>query len=586
MLRYALWSVVAVVWATAPSGCSCSSDTDTGLLGADAGGDSGGMATDGTVPGTDGGPGVDGTIPGVDGAMCPDADGDGHTECTDCDDTLATVYPGAPEVCGDGLTNDCDSTSPPDTGCGGIGTYVAPPPRGSDSNPGTQASPVETIAQGMTNAMTIGGGQDVYVAAGTYGEDIAMVEGISLLGGHESTGWTRDPAANVTTIRSTTASGVFFNHGITRATAIDGFTIEGRSGLSSAAAVTVAADSSPEITNNVIAGPNASGASTGVDVNQGNTPPASSGTPLIRGNAIRLGTSGGGWGGGNGGWGIRARRTAAEIVGNQVTLANDDTIQRGIEVGQAPAGTLVEGNVVRGGGRADFALGIAFFGGAGVVRANDVSVGDAFTGGQGITVAGELSGVEVVNNVAFGAERGSGRSMGLAIQFERVPSVRDVLVHSNFFHGGGANESMGVLFGEMPTTPFVVGRLYNNIIYAGDGPNRYAVFEQHPNIDPELFHNNALHVDRSGSVATGALYRDEGAVNQSMITVINALPGFQRNLANDCDVRSPMPGGDFHLDPGSMCIDAGSSAELPPTDYEGDARPAGTGPDIGVDEAG
>jgi hypothetical protein len=47
---------------------------------------------------------------------CVDADGDGFCADVDCDDHDAAVHPGAAEVCGDGLDNDCDGVV--DNGCG------------------------------------------------------------------------------------------------------------------------------------------------------------------------------------------------------------------------------------------------------------------------------------------------------------------------------------------------------------------------------------------------------------------------------------------------------------------------------------
>jgi hypothetical protein len=44
-----------------------------------------------------------------------DADGDGYRWCRDCDDARADVHPGAPEICGDGVDQDCDSVA--DDGC-------------------------------------------------------------------------------------------------------------------------------------------------------------------------------------------------------------------------------------------------------------------------------------------------------------------------------------------------------------------------------------------------------------------------------------------------------------------------------------
>jgi hypothetical protein len=43
----------------------------------------------------------------------PDADGDHRPFCLDCKDTDPTVYPGAVEICGDGIDQNCDGTDPP-----------------------------------------------------------------------------------------------------------------------------------------------------------------------------------------------------------------------------------------------------------------------------------------------------------------------------------------------------------------------------------------------------------------------------------------------------------------------------------------
>jgi hypothetical protein len=45
-------------------------------------------------------------------------------------------------------------------------------------------------------------------------------------------------------------------------------------------------------------------------------------------------------------------------------------------------------------------------------------------------------------------------------------------------------------------------------------------------------------------------------------------------------------GGDYHLQPGSPCIDAGTSIGTPTTDIEGFARPCSNGVDIGAYEFG
>jgi len=46
-----------------------------------------------------------------------DRDGDGFLQSQDCNDRDASIYPGAPEICGDGIDNNCDGVV--DEGCGG-----------------------------------------------------------------------------------------------------------------------------------------------------------------------------------------------------------------------------------------------------------------------------------------------------------------------------------------------------------------------------------------------------------------------------------------------------------------------------------
>src|SRR5690606_34386459 len=98
-----------------PTGDACDRNSDC---------DEGEVCTDGTcMPRveTDAGPNADaGRSP-----LCEDLDRDGHdapsVDCPtgdDCDDTSNRVRPGVPELCGDGIDNDCDGTvDEPDCDC-------------------------------------------------------------------------------------------------------------------------------------------------------------------------------------------------------------------------------------------------------------------------------------------------------------------------------------------------------------------------------------------------------------------------------------------------------------------------------------
>ncbi|MBW3563151.1 MAG: S8 family serine peptidase [Acidobacteria bacterium] len=88
------------------------------------------------------------------GSGCTDADGDGYCASDDCDDNDASVNPGASEVCGDNIDNDCDGSV--DEGCStctdadGDG-WCAEDGDCDDSNAGVNPGETEVCGDGIDN---------------------------------------------------------------------------------------------------------------------------------------------------------------------------------------------------------------------------------------------------------------------------------------------------------------------------------------------------------------------------------------------------------------------------------------------------
>jgi hypothetical protein len=122
-----------------------------------------------------------------------------------------------------GLLIGCSSNSPTSSGQGSqfqATDFFVSAANGDDANSGKQSAPFATIQMGIDSAKILGG--RVFVAEGTYNENISLAKGVSILGGYKDGSFVRDTATAKSIINGTaTAIKIFSADSVT----IDGFTI-------------------------------------------------------------------------------------------------------------------------------------------------------------------------------------------------------------------------------------------------------------------------------------------------------------------------------------------------------------------------
>lgn len=526
--------------------CSCDSTVAEPLDGggdtADAAGLDGGpdrpdAARDGAPPPDDGGPETDARV-------CVDADGDGVTDCDgDCDDADRLTFPGAAEVCGDGVDNGCGSDPDPVATCAGIGTHVSP--AGSDATgDGTQANPVRTIGRGIQNAVTIGAPTTVVVAGGDYEETVTVVEGVSIVGGFDCAslpcGWAHAPATSIATVDGLAANAVDVDDTVTRGTRLEHLTI---TSTTVGVAIRGGAPTLRSLSIDARTGVQAFG--TGTD-------------PLIEDSTV-LGES-----------------AAVTIEGAGVVRTSD---LEGAPAIRVRGDVLIERNVVHAAGDS----GIQVMEGDPQILANMINEDGARVGTCSF---GFCSGVSVwggspyiANNVIYGM--GGATSAAVAIVHGELVVERPVINSNTLYvarNPGGSGSLNAAVSCESFFGIAMFGEIRNNIVVgssAGTSFGFYEVDDPATTCRPVLFEANLFtDVDH--------VARFQGSGGDDFTTSVadaNGESWGSMNAAGD-----PMLDGTHHLMAGSPAIDIGVATDAPATDRDGDARPSGGGYDVGADE--
>ena len=131
----------------------------------------------------------------------------------------------------------------------------------------------------------------------------------------------------------------------------------------------------------------------------------------------------------------------------------------------------------------------------------------------------------------------------------------------------------------VPTGPLSIIR--NNIIDAGLCNSNYGIIEMDNAADPRFVENNDLVFQNN----MNALYRDEQSNPLTLIADVNALTDTTVTNNIDDDPQITWTGNGFAtIASTSPCRNAGTPTGAPLWDFQSDARPQESAPDIGPDE--
>jgi uncharacterized repeat protein (TIGR01451 family) len=373
-------------------------------------------------------------------------------------------------------------------------------------------------------------GDTIKVAQGTYYENLFVTKTIILLGGYSTSDWNTQGPASSTIINGSGNSVIQVYSNAT----IDNFTITGGSGYPrddyTMGGGILIWRCAPTISNNIIQG-NSANWGGGINISSS----AAAGQPQILHNTISGNTATSvppwGWGGG-----IAVNDTSPTIRDN--TISTNTAYWGGGLLLWHSVATIEDNTITDNRAQGGEGVGGAFFieEAAPIIKNNVIARNTAQLYGDGLYIKlpdplHSGSQAQIINNTIVANKYSeSGIHEGILVRDGISPIIRNNIIALN---------SYGIR--AYPYGSSVYPVLSNNDVW-GNSVADYS------NLSP----------------GTGDISADPLFVNQS--------------------------GGDYHLQRGSPCIDAGTSSDAPNTDFDGDPRPLdgdGNGSaqyDIGADE--